>query len=112
MAALKIGDQVAVHKLEHLLAPVLGRIIAITTKPGKTVGVEFEEPIGLHSCDGRGKDKYCIWAALHHLVMPDQIAAVQAELQRQIVPPSLAVDNAEIDIGDDGKLSLRKIDQT
>lgn len=39
----------------------LGTVISITTNPTKNIGLQFDQPIGFHSCDGKGKDGYCIW---------------------------------------------------
>jgi hypothetical protein len=55
-----------------------GKVIRLTSEPGKAVGIEFEEPIGgvdsngqpwgvAHTCDGRGKNGHCLY------VRPDQV---------------------------------------
>lgn len=45
----------------QLSTPLLGSIIGLTDVIGKTIGLEFVKNIGGHSCDGRGKNGYCLW---------------------------------------------------
>lgn len=57
---IKKGDRfVCLHP--RITTHALGTVIAITSNPSKQIGLELDEPVGFHSCDGRGKDKYCIW---------------------------------------------------
>jgi hypothetical protein len=45
----------------RLSQPLLGTIVALTDAIGKSIGLEFTENIVGHSCDGRGKNGYCLW---------------------------------------------------
>ena len=61
------GDQFwCLHR--RLLRPQFGTVIALTTEPGKSIGLEFADPIGGHSCDGRGQDGYCLWVTPEHIL--------------------------------------------
>ncbi len=44
-----------------------GTVIALTDEPGKAIGVEYDEAVGEHSCDGRGKDRFCSWIHPDHV---------------------------------------------
>lgn len=46
---------------QGLSQPAIGTVIALTSNLGKRIGLEFDDPIGAHSCDGRGKNGYCLW---------------------------------------------------
>lgn len=63
-AEISVGDRMYVVSLDN---PFIGTVIALTDEPGKMIGIELDEPAGYHTCDGRGKNKYCIW------VSPEQI---------------------------------------
>lgn len=65
---LKIGMEVVVVYRQRLNAPTKATIIAITNTPGKMVGVQFKDPIGIHTCDGRGPFKHCMWVHPNHLL--------------------------------------------
>jgi hypothetical protein len=72
-------------------APRKAKVIRLSNEVGKTIGVEFAEPIGgvdehgqpwgvSHTCDGRGKLGHCLY------VRPDQVLdekAMQAHKARQ-----------------------------
>lgn len=65
------GDKfVCMHP--RMPAPFVGVVIALTTDPGKMIGLEFPDPIGIHSCDGRGKDKHCIWVRPEHIATEEE----------------------------------------
>jgi len=66
MASIKKGDTLWCT-LPRLAKPMKGTIIAITNTVGKQIGLEFEEEIGGHSCDGRGKEGHCLWCNLKDL---------------------------------------------
>ncbi len=80
---VSVGDSMwCTHR--RLPSPLLGTIIALTDEPGKMIGLEFEEDVGGHSCDGRGQDKYCLWVSPVQILTEeeyaDKIAADQAAL--------------------------------
>jgi hypothetical protein len=75
---IKKGETYWIMGSEELPTPKKGKIIVLSSAIGKTVGVEFEEPIGgvdaqggpwgtVHTCDGRGKPGHCLY------VRPDQV---------------------------------------
>ncbi len=47
--------------INRLPRPMLGRIIRLTNTIGKNIGLEFDEYVGGHSCDGFGVDGRCLW---------------------------------------------------
>lgn len=70
---LRVGDAIVVHAPDHGIKSLpMAKIIAITDEPGKTVGVEFGDPVGRHSCDGAGKTGYCLWVAPEHILLPKE----------------------------------------
>lgn len=80
---VSVGDKMwCTHR--RLSSPLLGTIIVLTDEPGKMIGLKFEEDINGHSCDGRGQDKYCLWASPVHILTEeeyaDKITAEQAAL--------------------------------
>lgn len=61
-----LGDRyVCIHR--RLSEPKLGTIVALTTEPGKTIGLQFEGFDAGHNCDGFGEKNSCLW------VTPDNI---------------------------------------
>lgn len=67
-SVIRLNDMVMVRAPESGIKDFTpARVIAITNIPGKSVGVEFLQAIGAHSCDGLGKDKHCLW------VLPESV---------------------------------------
>lgn len=60
---------------QGLSQPVKGTVIALTSNLGKRIGLEFAEPVGAHSCDGRGKDGYCLWVREDDILTEDEYQA-------------------------------------
>ena len=63
--------------------PIKGTILGITAKLNRQIAVELDEPIeGGHNCDGRGKDKHCVWCRPNHILTPAEwdvkLAAMKA----------------------------------
>lgn len=56
----KLGDKYwcVMRKLPH---PMLGTIIRLTNTAGKHIGLQFEEDVCGHSCDGHGLNGRCFW---------------------------------------------------
>jgi len=50
----------------------IGKVIALTSDPSKMIGLEFDDPIGIHSCDNRGKDKHCIWVSPNDILTEEE----------------------------------------
>ena len=81
-ANVKKGEKYwCVHR--KLARPVLGTCIALTDNPGKAVAIEFEDKIGIHSCDGRGKDGHCIWLLPGNLYTEDEYKLVKKKFEEQ-----------------------------
>jgi hypothetical protein len=81
---LRKGESYLIVGHECLEGPLKGKVIRLSDEAGKTVGVEFAEPIGgvdqdgqrwgvVHDCDGRGRMSHCLY------VRPDQALDAKAE---------------------------------
>lgn len=57
VAEISIGD-----RFYFVSKDAIGTIIALTDIPGKMIGIELDDSVGFHSCDGRGKEGHCVWA--------------------------------------------------
>lgn len=68
------GDKF-VCTLKRLSKPLIGTVIALTNEPGKKIGLEFEEDVKGHSCDGRGKDGHCLWASQYDILTKEEYEA-------------------------------------
>lgn len=60
---------------QGLSEPALGTVVAITSNVGKQIGLEFDEPIGGHNCDGKGKQGYCLWVRTFDILTEDEYQA-------------------------------------
>jgi hypothetical protein len=85
------------------LPPQKGTIVAITDRPAKQIGIEFEnEGIGSHRCDGRAKSANCLWVRASHLMTKAQVKAYEEErktvaaLQEKIAAKE--INELEIDL--------------
>ena len=78
--SLKKGDEYWCM-LTRLPVPKKGKIIALSTSLAKQIGLEFDEDVGGHSCDGRGKDGHCLYCRVEHLAT--DVMAKQITKQRQ-----------------------------
>jgi hypothetical protein len=76
----KLGQSVVVVGHERHRHPFAGRIVAITTEPGKTIGVAATEEVGGNSLDGRCKQGHGLWVSPHQVRTPE---AFHAELERR-----------------------------
>ena len=73
VSKIKKGEKfVCLHA--HMSEPTVGTVIALTSDPGKMIGLEFEKDVGIHSCDGRGKNKYCIWVRPENILTEEEYA--------------------------------------
>jgi hypothetical protein len=79
-ANVKKGEQYwCVHR--RLALPMQGTCIALTDNVGKQVGIQFEENIGGHSCDGRGEHGKCLWFRPSNLYTDEEYALVRKKLE-------------------------------
>jgi hypothetical protein len=73
IAKIKKGDKfVCLHP--RMAQIYVGTVVALTTDPAKAVGLEFVEQVGFHSCDGKGKDKHCIWVRPSDILTEEEYA--------------------------------------
>jgi|6_EtaG_2_1085325.scaffolds.fasta_scaffold30031_2 hypothetical protein len=83
--SLKKGDKYWCM-LPRLKEPKKGKIISLSTSLSKQIGLEFDEDVGGHSCDGCGKQGYCLYCRISHLANDDMIKAIEeqrkADLER------------------------------
>lgn len=70
---IKGSEVICVHP--RLSQPIEGVVIALTSEPGKMIGLQLKEEAGFHTCDGRGKDKYCIWVRPEHIMTKEELEA-------------------------------------
>lgn len=80
LSSLKKGDEIYCT-LSRLGKPKKGKIIALTTNPAKQIGLEFDEDVAGCSCDGRGKQGYCLWAKVEHLATESMVKAQLAQCE-------------------------------
>jgi hypothetical protein len=81
---ISVGDKMwCTHR--RLPSPLLGTIIVLTDEPGKMIGLEFEEEVNGHTCDGRGQDKKCLWVLPIHIMTEVEYADMIAAEQSAIV---------------------------
>lgn len=78
---------------QGLAQPAFGTVIALTSNLGKQIGLEFDEPIGVHSCDGRGKEGYCLWVRAEDILTDDEYNAKQ--VADAATAASLAADDLD-----------------
>lgn len=71
---IKKGD-IVICSHPRLSHPSKGIIIALTDEPGKMIGIELTEQVGFHSCDGRGRDKHCVWARPEHIMTQEEYSS-------------------------------------
>lgn len=69
-----------------------GKVIALTTDETKQIGLQFEQNVNGHSCDGRGPDGHCLW------VRPQHILTLEEYEQEQKVKLAAAESLAAADL--------------
>lgn len=62
---------------QGIATPTLGTVIALTSNPSKQIGLEFQEAVGVHSCDNRGREGYCLWVTPNDILTQDEYTAKQ-----------------------------------
>jgi len=55
--------------------PVQATVIVLTSSAAKQVGIEFDTPVGVHSCDGHGKQGYCLWVCSWDVMTDEEYAS-------------------------------------
>lgn len=61
--AFNIGDRVVCVEAIFGFPCTLNKYGRVIWYDGCDYGVEFEENVGGHDCDGRGKQDHCLWAS-------------------------------------------------
>jgi hypothetical protein len=91
---LRKGETYHVMGDEALPTPRKGKIIRLSSEPGKGVGIEFDEPVGgtdesgqswgvMHTCDGRGKLGHCLYVR-PDMVLDDKAMAAHKAHQAEV----------------------------
>lgn len=78
----------------QLVQPTCGTVIALTSNPSKQIGIEFEEPIGAHSCDNRGKDGHCLWTNPSWILTDEEYQA--KSVADTVIAASLHAEDIEV----------------
>ena len=60
---------------QGVMTPVEATVVVLTDYVGKQVGLEFDEQVGVHNCDGHGKQGYCIWVCSWDLMTQEEYAS-------------------------------------
>lgn len=63
--------------------PLLCTIIALTDAPGKLIGLDCGQDVGLHTCDGRTDQGHGIWINPEFIYNETEWAAVEEQLVAQ-----------------------------
>lgn len=80
---IKSGDDIiCVHRSAIVDGhPTKGKIIVITDRLNRQIGVQLEEKIrNGHDCDGHGQDGYCLWCRPWHVLLPAEWEEKQKEI--------------------------------
>lgn len=83
------------------------KVIALTRDITKMIGVESESNINGHSCDGIGKDGYCLWTRPEHLLTESDVARIKAEAEAKLAQS--VVDNLDsivFDTDESGQVTI------
>ena len=79
-----------------LTLPMHGTVIIMTDNPGKSVGVEFDEDVGGHTCDNRGKKGHCLWLRPENLYTEEEIGLLKDQSQNEKMHQEMR-DGKEVD---------------
>ncbi len=69
----------------RLGAAIPGKVIALTSDETKQIGLEFDQNVNGHSCDGRGLDGHCLWVRPQYILTP-------AEYEQELKAKQAAAD--------------------
>jgi hypothetical protein len=84
MAKIKKGEEYWCL-LARLGKPRKGKVISLTSVLSKQIGLEFSENVSGHSCDGKGKNGYCLWCRAEHLATDEQMEKMDEQEKRDAV---------------------------
>lgn len=116
-STLAVGSEVYGFIPTRMGSPLKGKIVAITSQPGKAVGVQLEGFADGHSCDrrvmteGGVEAKSCLWFATEHLMSETQyaesvkLAKAQAEARAKLADEE---GRLVLEIGPDGTKKIRR----
>ena len=63
---------------QGIATPTFGTVIALTTNPAKSIGLQFDTKIGGHTCDGRGVEGCCLWVRPVDILTDEEFQAKNA----------------------------------
>jgi hypothetical protein len=89
------GDELY-YRGRRVSEPTLCKVIAITTDEAKQIGLEFKTDVGGHSCDGRGKQGFCLWARSWDLMTKAEYKAMQEAQEAAIANAPKELDSIEL----------------
>lgn len=76
--------------------PIKGKIITITKRLNRQIGVQLDEPVlGGHDCEGRGESGKCLWVRPWQILTPAEWASKKAELEAAAA--RIAETNTEVE---------------
>jgi hypothetical protein len=100
-----VGDKVVVDS-HHLPGPLPGTIVAVTSIPGKTIGVELDHPLGLHTCDNLCGKGYGIWATATEVYAPAEYRSRRKALTEAVRGQRGHHDSVVITDGPEGEVDV------
>ena len=74
---------------------LVGVVIVLTPDPAKNIGLQFDENIDGHSCDGRGKDGYCLWVRLNDILTESEY--IESLKIKQAALEAIILSETELD---------------
>jgi hypothetical protein len=107
---LKVGQTYWIVGSEDLAKPRQGKIIRLSTDPGKQVGIEFVDPVGgvdkngqpwgvAHDCDGRGKFNHCLYVRPDQVLDDRAVQVYQARRQAELADAGKYQELEELKVG-------------
>lgn len=76
---------------QGIASPTLGTVIALTTNPAKSIGLQFDVNVGGHSCDNRGVHGQCLWVRSFDILTDEEYEAKKA-VESSMVESSASED--------------------
>lgn len=107
---LKMGQEYWIVGSEDLAKPRKGKVVRLSTDPGKQVGIEFADPVGgvdkngqpwgvTHDCDGRGKPNCCLYVRPDQVLDDRAVQVYQARRQAELAEASKYQELDELRVG-------------
>jgi len=77
----RLGEEYIVNFPRRLGTPRLGKIVVMTTEPGRHIGVEFDKPVpeSIEDLEGRVKPGHGMWVHPGHLLTESEYQAQVAQ---------------------------------